>query len=284
MANYEVKDGVGIILEGTTFIDNQAFRGSTDLTSVTIPDSVTSIGDRAFKGCTGLTSVTIPDSVTSIGDRAFEGCSALDSLSLPDSLKEIGESAFADCNSLKGDVIIPDSVIKFGDDIFRECPIRGLTLPAAAVIHAGVEPKWVKVTGEKDFLLKQANEIKELLKQIGLTRFGYGQEEDGEEDEYALYDVSDYMASFEYGDYATRIILASIELDEDELQFTVLELNEDDDGADFGEKYTVDFDGLINGYWTKYPNNRMWPLHYSIEYAFSRYINMLNKLAVPDNE
>ena len=283
-AKFEIKDGELIIPEGTKVIENSAFSYRKELTSVIIPDSVTKISEAAFSNCKGLTSVTIPDSVTSIGDRAFEGCSALDSLSLPDSLKEIGESAFADCNSLKGDVIIPDSVVKFGDNIFRECPIRGLTLPAAAVIHAGVEPKWVNVTGEKDFLLKQANEIKELLKQNGLTRFGYGQDEDGEEDEYALYDVSDYMASFEYGYYVTRIILASIELDEDELQFTVLELNEDDDGADFGEKYTVDFDGLINGYWTKYPNNRMWPLHYSIEYAFSCYIYMLNKLAVPDNE
>ncbi len=36
-----------------------------------------SIGDNAFRGCSRLTSVTIPKSVTSIGSEAFFYCSAL---------------------------------------------------------------------------------------------------------------------------------------------------------------------------------------------------------------
>jgi hypothetical protein len=43
---------------------------SNQLTSVTIPRSVTSIGRLAFVG-NQLTSVAIPDSVTSIGEYAF---------------------------------------------------------------------------------------------------------------------------------------------------------------------------------------------------------------------
>ena len=47
--------------------------------SSVIPDdgSVTSIGEDAFRDSTGLTSITIPDSVTSIGRNAFSGCTGL---------------------------------------------------------------------------------------------------------------------------------------------------------------------------------------------------------------
>ena len=48
-------------------IDGGAFKDCYNLTSVTIPNSVTSIGGGAFKGCSALTSIIIPNSVTSIG-------------------------------------------------------------------------------------------------------------------------------------------------------------------------------------------------------------------------
>ena len=54
-----------------TVIGEDAFRGHTGLTSITIPDSVTSIGWYAFSRCTSLTSITIGNGVTSIGNSAF---------------------------------------------------------------------------------------------------------------------------------------------------------------------------------------------------------------------
>ena len=57
MAKYEIKDGVGIIPEGTDYIVSCAFEDCKELTSVVIPNSVTSISWNAFNGCTGLKSV-----------------------------------------------------------------------------------------------------------------------------------------------------------------------------------------------------------------------------------
>lgn len=51
-----------------------AFKNCSDLTSLTLPSSVTRIGDYAFYNCSGLTSLTLPSSVTSsIRDYIFDG-------------------------------------------------------------------------------------------------------------------------------------------------------------------------------------------------------------------
>ena len=81
-------------------IGGNVFAGNSNLTSVTIPNSVTSIGASAFSGCSGLTSVTIPNSVTSIGAGTFSGCSGLTSVTIPSSVTNIGASAFAGCSGL----------------------------------------------------------------------------------------------------------------------------------------------------------------------------------------
>ena len=93
-------DSTYIIPDGVTRID-YAFGSCKNLTSVTIPDSVTSIGDNAFNGCTSLTNITIPNSVTSIGYSAFSDCSGLANIAISDSVTSIGVSAFSGCISLK---------------------------------------------------------------------------------------------------------------------------------------------------------------------------------------
>ena len=108
------------IPDSVTSIDNDAFRGCTSLTSITIPNSVTSIGDGAFRCCSSLTSINIPDGVTSIGSSAFEGCSSLTSINIPDGVTSIGSSAFEGCSSLTS-INIPDGVTSIGNGTFDHC-------------------------------------------------------------------------------------------------------------------------------------------------------------------
>ena len=110
-----------------TSIGNYAFRGCSGLTSVSIPNSVTSIGDYAFSGCSGLTSVTIPGSVTSIGYSVFSGCSGLTSVTIPSSVTSIGDRAFYGCSGLTS-VTIPNSVTSIGDYAFSGTRIQSLTI------------------------------------------------------------------------------------------------------------------------------------------------------------
>ena len=83
-----------------TGIGGYALKWCSDMTGVTIPDSVTSIEERAFWYCSGLTDVTIPGRVTSIGESAFLNCIGLKSVTIPKSVTSIGLYAFNQCNRL----------------------------------------------------------------------------------------------------------------------------------------------------------------------------------------
>ena len=103
-----------------TEIGDSAFKGCTELTSITIPDGVIGIGNNAFSGCTSLETVTIPASVTYVGNSAFYGCTSLKSVTVPESVTYIGGYAFAECYSLKY-ADIPANVTGIGASPFYNC-------------------------------------------------------------------------------------------------------------------------------------------------------------------
>lgn len=137
-------------------IGDNTFHDCSNLTSISIPNSVTSIGVKAFIYCSGMTSVFIPTPVNSIGDLAFHGCNKLTEITvdinnpeycsingilytkdrtilikfpagyntsffeIPNSVTAIGYCAFSGCRGLTS-ISIPNSVNSIGDQAFSYC-------------------------------------------------------------------------------------------------------------------------------------------------------------------
>jgi hypothetical protein len=96
---------------------------NTDLTQLSIGNSVTSIGSNAFYYCFGFTgNLVIPNSVTSIGSGAFYRCDSFTGdLVIPNSVTSIGSVAFSSCTGFTGNLVIPNSVTSIGDSAFSGC-------------------------------------------------------------------------------------------------------------------------------------------------------------------
>lgn len=99
----ELAPRIAYPVEGGSIYFSKALGAVVDsdksITSAAIPTeidgiAVTRISAEAFKNCTQLTSVTIPESITFIGDEAFYQCSALTDAKLPSGLRHLGLRAF----------------------------------------------------------------------------------------------------------------------------------------------------------------------------------------------
>lgn len=91
---------VAKIKNGTKFIADRVFMECTNLTSITIPESVIAIGRRAFYECSSLTNIIIPNSINTIRRSTFFYCGGLSSVTIPKSVITIERSAFDSCQNL----------------------------------------------------------------------------------------------------------------------------------------------------------------------------------------
>ena len=127
-----------------TSIGARAFYRCSEVTSITIPNSVTSIGYYAFQGTSWLknlpdgcvyagsclyeykgkmpenTHIDIKEGTTQICPHAFEDCESLTSITIPNSVTSIGYYAFNGCSGLTS-VTIGNSVTSIETSAFEGC-------------------------------------------------------------------------------------------------------------------------------------------------------------------
>ena len=119
-------------LKDETSIEGGTFWGVENISTVSIPNSVTTIGNFAFNQCLNLTSVTIPNSVATIGGRAFAACVNLESITLPNNITNISDGCFTHCGFAS--VTIPNSVTSIGNEAFSKClNLTSVTIPNSVV-------------------------------------------------------------------------------------------------------------------------------------------------------
>ena len=110
---------------------------SANLTSVTLPSTLTKIGQNTFLNCSALTgNLIIPKGVTEIGSSAFRGCGKLTGgLVIPNGIKKIEADTFLNCVGLSGNLVIPYSVITIGSFAFASCGFTGdLIIPDSVTL------------------------------------------------------------------------------------------------------------------------------------------------------
>ena len=152
MAIYEVKNGEGIIPEGTTVIERGAFKDCEDLKNLIIPEGVTSISDGAFEGCKNLESITIPASAKKIecAWNLFKDCTALKSIVVAegnpkyDSRGGCNAIIYTDMNKLFAacsTTVIPEGVRSISPRVFEDRNwLKSINIPASVTEIGGIKP------------------------------------------------------------------------------------------------------------------------------------------------
>ena len=160
-----------VIESGVTHVGSFAFSGCENLAQISLPDTLQTIGNQAF-GSTGLTTVSLPASLTRTESDAFQSCKNLTSITIdagntsyvsadgilytagmmhlmicppafsgsftiPSGVQMIGGMAFYDCDGLT-EVIIPEGVISIGTSAFAFCEkLAQITIPASMTFING---------------------------------------------------------------------------------------------------------------------------------------------------
>ncbi|MBQ8860847.1 MAG: leucine-rich repeat protein [Ruminococcus sp.] len=86
-----------VVIEGAlSFVGKFAFAGCTSLNEINLADSkITTVSSYVFHSCSELTEVTLPDTVTTIEENAFAYCDNLKKIVIPATVTYIDGEAFS---------------------------------------------------------------------------------------------------------------------------------------------------------------------------------------------
>lgn len=136
-------------------IESEGLSNCKDLTSITLPPTITRIGARAFQGCEKLKTINLPPNLLSLDLSFAEGCNSLEAVNIPSqtnmvyssfdgvlckegqlifcpygrsepliipsTVKEVAERACEGRKQLTSVVIKPNGVKKIGSSAFKNC-------------------------------------------------------------------------------------------------------------------------------------------------------------------
>lgn len=126
--------------ETITVIGETAFMDCSALHSINLPDGLTEVSDNMFYNCTSLREIVLPDSITAIGNWAFKGCTALERINIPDGVDWIGSFAFEGCSNLT-EITLPKGIVSIENFTFKDCAsLRTITIYTDIVLNGG---QWV---------------------------------------------------------------------------------------------------------------------------------------------
>lgn len=108
-----------------------AFQGRSNITKITLPDTIKTIGKYAFYNCVSLKSIVIPEGVTLIDEAAFAGCTNLKNVTIPSTVESFGAAAFRDCENLES-ITIPEDVTTIPYNGFSRCfALQTVVIPSS---------------------------------------------------------------------------------------------------------------------------------------------------------
>jgi hypothetical protein len=137
-------------IEGYPVVEIASFGyGTSNVTSVTIPNSVTKLGGSLFSYMP-ITKITLPPGITEIPDSLFLKCKNLTTVTIPNGVTKIGEDAFL--NSGLKEITIPDSVKTIGHEAFSYCSeLSTVKLPSHLIEYPDSSNSYA-ATGSRAFV------------------------------------------------------------------------------------------------------------------------------------